>query len=227
MSVLTLVGWIALTRICSGARVASEIVDIVCDNLFGEGVARTAGPPSMPAVFIAVAMNAATDPVTMIDAPACRCFMLACTRLMTPTRSTSTASTNACGGSPAVNGQIPALATTMSSLPNSATPRSIAADSAARSRTSAISVYARLPSFSTSRAVSSRSSGRASGYSLVSMSAQMSTAMMSAPSAASSRACDRPCPRAAPLISATLPSPCPSAALLADPPTASGGPSIP
>ena len=104
----------------------------------------------------------------------------------------STASAKACGGRPAVSGQIPALAITMSRCPNSATPRSIAADRAARSRTSAIAVIARCPSFSTSRAVSSRSSGRASGYSLVSMSAHRSTAMMSAPSAASIRACDRP-----------------------------------
>ena len=75
----------------------------------------------MPLVFID-AMNAAIDPVTMIDAPACRCLRLACTRLSTPTRSTSTASTNACGGRPAVSGQMPALATTMSRWPNSATP---------------------------------------------------------------------------------------------------------
>ena len=98
----------------------------------------------MPVVFIDD-MNAAFDPVTMIDAPACRCLRLACTRLSTPTRSTSTASANACGGRPAVSGQMPALATTMSRWPNSATPRSIAADSAARSRTSAISVYDALP----------------------------------------------------------------------------------
>ena len=48
--------------------------------------------------------------------------MLACTRLRTPTRSTSTASTNACGGRPAVSGQMPALATTMSRWPSRDTP---------------------------------------------------------------------------------------------------------
>src|SRR5271163_3956896 len=150
-------------------------------------------------------MKAALEPITMTDAPACRCLRLAWTRLSTPTKSTSTASAKAWAGSPAVSGQMPALATTTSRCPNSATPSSIAVARASRSRTSAIAVNARCPSFSTSRAVSSRSSGRASGYSLVSMSAHKSTAMMSAPSAASIRACERPCPRAAPLTTATLP----------------------
>jgi hypothetical protein len=55
--------------------------------------------------------------------------------------------------------QIPALATTTSSRPSSATPSSTAALSASRSRTSTRAVTIRRSSFSTSSAVSARSSG--------------------------------------------------------------------
>src|SRR3981189_1334218 len=97
----------------------------------------------MPVVFIDD-MNAALDPITTIDAPACRCLRLECPRLSTPTRSTSTASANACGGKPAVSGQMPALATTMSRRPSSATPRSIAADRATRAPTPAVAGVPRV-----------------------------------------------------------------------------------
>ena len=59
---------------------------------------------------------------------------------------------------------MPAWATTMSSLPNSAIPLSRAVFSWFASRTSAFAVTMPLPVFSTSFAVSSRSSGVAIGY---------------------------------------------------------------
>ena len=80
--------------------------------------------------------------------------------------------------------RMPALATTMSTRPSSATPSSKAAWSAAMSRTSARRATTRRPSLPTNLAVSSRSSGVAGAYLIVSNPAQRSTAMMSAPSAA-------------------------------------------
>lgn len=59
---------------------------------------------------------------------------------------------------------IPALATITSSRPNSATPFSTAAVSAARSLVSAAVAWMRLPVASTSRTVSARSSGVAESY---------------------------------------------------------------
>ena len=55
--------------------------------------------------------------------------------------------------------QIPALATTMSSRPSSATPRSTKAYMSSKSRTSPSCVSTRRSSASTARAVSARSSG--------------------------------------------------------------------
>ena len=68
-------------------------------------------------------------------------------------------SVHACiGGSPFMPA-IPACATTMSTLPSSAIPRSMAACSCARSRTSASTATIRRSFSSTRRAVSFRSSG--------------------------------------------------------------------
>ncbi|KWX68453.1 hypothetical protein ASJ79_17725 [Mycobacterium sp. NAZ190054] len=83
----------------------------------------------------------------------------------TPLSITATASVNAemsrpCG--PAT-GRMPALASTKSRRPSSATPRATTSASRSRSRTSPRSATIRRPVFSTSRTVSSRSSGVAIG----------------------------------------------------------------
>ena len=103
-------------------------------------------------------------------------------------------------------GAIPALAQTMSSRPNRATPSSTAARTAWKSRTSATVPSIVAPAASTSAIVSFSSSRLAIGYPLAGMSAQMSIPMMSAPSPASRSAWLRPWPRATPVMKATLPS---------------------
>ena len=72
----------------------------------------------------------AVDPVTMIEALSGRCGIATATVFITPSRSTSVASTNPMGsGLPIAIGRMPALATTMSILPRSATPASTASRS--------------------------------------------------------------------------------------------------
>jgi len=113
MSVFTLVGCTPVDPDALRRQLQGEVVHIVRDDLLGESVARPPQPASIPPLFDAESA-AAIDPVTTIDAPDCRCLMLECTRLSTPTRSTSTASTNAWIPDPAVSGAMPALATTTS-----------------------------------------------------------------------------------------------------------------
>ena len=72
-------------------------------------------------------MKAAVEPVAMIEAPACRCGSAAWTALMMPIPLVSNTSAQACSGCSLFWPMTPALATTMSSLPSSAIPRSIAA----------------------------------------------------------------------------------------------------
>src|ERR1700735_1524880 len=105
--------------------------------------------------------------------------------------------------------EMPALASTMSSRPSSATPRSTTSVSVRRSRMSAWLAMMRRSRASTSLTVSARSSGLAIGYGTLWACRHRSTAMMSAPSRARVMAWLRPWPRAAPVIKATLPSSCP------------------
>ena len=80
----------------------------------------------------------AVEPVTMTDEPSGRCGIVTATVFITPSRSTSLASTNAIGsGLPIAIGRMPALATTMSILPRSARPASTRPADSWRSRTSA------------------------------------------------------------------------------------------
>src|SRR5690348_7793866 len=159
----------------------------------------------------------AVELVSTIAPPAPRLIMdgiAISTVLNTPVRLTSITSCQArWSSSSSVIGAIPALASTMSTGPSSATPASNAARSPASSRTSAWRATIRRSSASTALTVSARSSGVAIGYATLAIWAQMSTAMMSAPSSASRIAWLRPCPRAAPVMKATLPSSFPATPL--------------
>ena len=83
----------------------------------------------------------------------------------TPVRLTSITSCHACSDSSMAGAKlkIPALATTMSSRPSSATAFSVDVRSAARSRTSTTSATIRRPVASTAATVSSRSAGVGQG----------------------------------------------------------------
>ena len=118
-------------------------------------------------------MNAAVDPVAMIEAPSGRCGSAAWIALIVPSRLVSIESVQACsGGSPFI-AAMPACATTMSSRPSSPMPCSSAAASCARSRTSACTATMRRSCFSTSRTVSFRSSGAAMWYERLDVAAQV------------------------------------------------------
>lgn len=112
MSVFTLVGCTALTRIDDGASASAR------SCTYRETPRLACEYPEPPGPFAGLSVppeiRPATEPVATIDAPALRCRYVAETVLMTPTRSTSTASMNACGGTSPPSGQIPAFATTMS-----------------------------------------------------------------------------------------------------------------
>src|ERR1700728_2038256 len=159
--------------------------------------------PLMPAVELVITI-APPLPRSIIDGTAIS------TVLNTPVRFTSMTSCQASCFSCKDIGAMPALASTMSTGPSSATPASNAARRPPSSRTSACRATIRRPSASTSLTVWSRSWGVAIGYGTVSIWRQMSTAMMSAPSWASRTAWLRPWPRAAPVMKATLPSSLPA-----------------
>ena len=112
-----------------------------------------------PAIAIDPVSRAASDPVTIMDAPACRCGIAAFSVLSTPPKFTALTSDQACSGCSLAMAQMPALATTTSRWPNSAMPRATASRSAPYSRTSACTAIARRSSASISLTVCARSSG--------------------------------------------------------------------
>ena len=113
--------------------------------------------PLMPAVEL-VSTIAPPWPRSIMDG------MAVSTVLNTPVRLTSMTSCHASWrSSPSAIGAIPALASTMSTGPSSATPASNAAFRPASSRTSASRARIRRSSASTSLTVSARSSGVAIG----------------------------------------------------------------
>ncbi|BBZ70366.1 hypothetical protein MPRS_14590 [Mycobacterium paraseoulense] len=81
-------------------------------------------------LVVAAGIMPAVEPVAMIDDPSARCGIDTATAFITPTKSTSVASTKSlASGSPNAMGRMPALATTISRWPKSERPASMAARS--------------------------------------------------------------------------------------------------
>ena len=93
--VLQFVGWMALTRIIRGARCRhiSSTYSITTRLL----QPYPAPPGPMFGLSVVPRIMPAVDPVTMIDAPSGRCGIATATVFITPSRSTSLASTNPIG----------------------------------------------------------------------------------------------------------------------------------
>ena len=150
-------GWMLLTRIWSGASSWAKALAIPvipnllavygtmngCDFKPPDELIRMMEPPPDEATSGAAAITVFHEPVRLMSMVSCH--------------------TSGEVSSQALIRPTPALATTMSSRPNSASPASRAALSPSRSRTSPWRATMRRPAPSTRRTVSSRSAGVAPG----------------------------------------------------------------